>query len=150
MGFFDRPQPVVAPVPEESKYSIEKVQELLNTFGMQRLFVHDALLKVLISRVTWAALPYLNRISGGKPHAGHIAEMLAKVEMLNGVLVQYRAIQNDSEDTLSKDEAGKLMASGFDAVTAYLADLSRGNASTQDLLDYKITTDYLSGKVASI
>ena len=147
MGLFDR-LPVVPPAPVEPKYTIEKIQERLDTFGLKRLNVRDAQLKVLISKVTWGALPYLDRISGGKPNGGHIAEMMTKLDMLNGVIDQYVKIQDAPIDPSMGDNA-ELLASGFRAVEAFFAEISKGSSS-QDLLDYKATTDFLSGHVASI
>jgi hypothetical protein len=148
VGLFDRPQSV-PPAPEEPKYTIEKIQERLDTFGLKRLDVRDARLKVLISKVTWNALSYLNRISGGKPNGGHIAEMLTKLDMLNGALDQYVKIQNNPSDYASMGNPGELLNDGFRAVEAYFAEMGKGTSS-QDLLDYKAMTDFLSGNIASI
>ncbi|HEY8886218.1 MAG TPA: hypothetical protein VIM31_01825 [Candidatus Microsaccharimonas sp.] len=149
MGLFDRPQ-VVPLAPEEPKYTIEKIQERLDVFGLQRLNVRDAVLKVLISKVTWGALSYLNRISGGKPNGGHIAEMMAKLDLLNKVLDQYVKIQNGPSDNASKGTTADLLADGSRAVAAYYAEMSKDTSSSQDLFDYKATTDFLSGNIASI
>ena len=147
MGLFGTT--TVAPPPEEPKYTIEKVQQRLDAFGLKRLEVRDAGLKVLISKVTWGALPYLNRISGGKPNGGHIAEMLAKLEMLTRVLDQYVMIQEKPDDFASKGDPVALLTAGSKAIEAYLTSLGSGSNS-QDLFDYTSTTDFLSGNVSTL
>jgi hypothetical protein len=150
MRWFSNDQPISAPAPKEAKYSVDKVKECLDTFGQQRLFVRDPQLKVLISKVTWGALPYLQRISGDKPSGDQLAHMMTTLKMLTEALQAYVKIQNNPDGYQSQGGPDSLMRQGYNAVEAYYKQLSSETATGEDLSTYQALTSYLTGNIASI
>ena len=150
MGWFSNDQPISTPAPKEAKYSVEKVKERLDVFGVQRLSVRDPRLKVLISRVTWSALPYLRRVSGDKPSGDQLAHMMTTLAMLTEAVQAYVKIQNSPDDYQSQGGAELLMQQGYDAVETYYRQLSSETAAGDDLSSYHALTSYLTGNTPSI
>jgi hypothetical protein len=149
MGWFKDP-PISTPAPKEAKYSVEKVKEHLDAFGQQRLDVRDPHLKVLISKLTWSALPYLQRIAGDKPSGDQLAHMMTTLKMLTEALQAYVKIQNNPDDYQSQGGAEHLMRQGYDAVETYYKQISSEDAAGEDLNSYHAVTSYLTGNIASI
>lgn len=150
MRWFSNDQPNPTPAPVAAKYSVDKVKELLDVFGPQRLNVRDPQLKVLISKVTWGALPYLQRISGDKPSGDQLAHMMTTLKMLTEALHAYIKIQNNPDDYRSQGGADLLMRQCYDAVETYYKQISSETASGEDLSSYQALTSYLTGNIASI
>jgi hypothetical protein len=112
MGWFKDP-PISTPAPKEAKYSVEKVKEHLDAFGQQRLDVRDPHLKVLFSKLSWSALPYLQRIAGDKPSGDQLAHMMTTLKMLTEALQAYVKIQNNPDYYQSKGGAENRMRHGY-------------------------------------
>jgi hypothetical protein len=149
MGWFKDP-PISTPAPKEAKYSVEKVKEHLDAFGQQRLDVRDPHLKVLISKLTWSALPYLQRIAGDKPSGDQLAHMMTTLKMLTEALQAYVKIQNSPDGYQSQGGAEALMQQGYSAVEKYYEQISSETSAGEDLSAYHALTSYLNGNIASI
>jgi hypothetical protein len=148
MGFFDRiPDPV--PATQPPKYTVEKVQERLDAFGLLRLSVQDPELKVLITRVTQGALPYLERISVGNPSGAQISEMMTTLDMLIDTVTKYVSIQDSPQNYQVQGGVGPLLQAGLDSVNKYHEKLQEG-AQGGDLTGYHATTDFLTGNMHTI
>lgn len=151
MGWFNNnDQPIPTPAPVAAKYSVDKVKERLDTFGQQRLNIRDPQLKVLISKVTWSALPYLQCIGGDKPTGDQLAQMMKTLDMLIEALQAYVKIQNNSDGYQSQGGADSLMQQGYDAVATYYKQISSETSAGEDLNAYHALTSYLNGNIASI
>lgn len=144
MGWFGSPKTEPTPVPTPSKYTLDEVRTRLNTFGLWRLFVNDATLKVLISMIVQKALPYLERIGGENPGGAEIADMMTTLDMLNEALKGYVAIQNDPSAYESQGGAESLMRQTHSAVDKYCAKLLSGDATSGDVSGYRALTQYLN------
>ena len=148
MGWFDGK---ASPAPQkEAKYSVEKVEALLDRFGPMRLGVRDARLKVLITRVTWGAIPYLTASSGGKPNGEQLARMMTTLTMLIDTLEGYVKIQNNPAAYKAQGGADALLRQGFLAVEQYSRQLSDTDAASSDVGSYTALTDYLTGNTPPI
>jgi hypothetical protein len=144
MGWFDRPKTEPASVPTQSKYTLDAVRSRLDTFGLWRLSVNDATLKVLISLIAHKALPYLERIGGDNPGGAEVADMMTTLDMLNEALKGYVAIQNDPSAYEPQGGAEVLMQQTRSAVDKYCAKLLSGNATSGDVSGYRALTQYLN------
>lgn len=146
MGWFDQPKPL--PQPREAKYTIAKVEELLEQFGPKRLQVVNPQVKVLITQITHATLPYV-RAQGDPPSSAVISEAMTNIEFLIQVLDGYIKIQNNPTAYQKDGGAGSLMQQGSAALMAYWQKISARQASSvQDITAYQAVTDYLSGNTA--
>lgn len=146
MGWFDPPKP--APVQREAKYTIDKVEELLARFGPMRLQVASPRVKVLVTQITLATLPYV-RAQGNPPSSAVIAEAMTNIEFMIQVLDGYIKIQNNPAAYQKDGGAASLMQQGHAALTTYWQQVSaRQTTSMQDLTAYQAVTDYLSGNTA--
>lgn len=140
MGWFDKPVP--APAPRESKYSMDKVSELLARFGMLRLGVYNPTMKVLITKVTWGTLPYLSNVNGGAPGSGDFAEVQTTLEMLTRTMEGYIRLQNSPPAPQNEE----LMRKGQQALQVFWEKISSTTSeSLSEMSDYLALTDYLSG-----
>ena len=139
MGWFNSQQPVPPPVPQKVEPA-EALKQRLDTFGLQRLDIHDPDLKMFISRSIWSALPYLNRISGGSPRAHQYNDLVSDLDLLIDTLRTYVTIQNSGKrDADSQD----LLQRGSDSVKAWLTKLDP-DALGLDTTTYKATTSFLT------
>lgn len=144
MGWFDR-QSQPAPAVKESKYTVDKVRERLQTLGLLRLRIVDPELKVFITMITWSALPYLERIGGQNPTGAQISDVMSTLDMLIKALEGYITIQDNPAAYQSQGGAEVLMKSAHDAVFKYLLQLQSTDASSGDLSGYRALTEYLNG-----
>ncbi len=143
MGFFDRKNQNPGPAPpliSESKYTLDKVEALLDKIGPMRLSVSDPALKIMITQITWGVLPYLSAKSSGTPTAGEIAEVMTDLDLIAKTLQGYVTIQN------SPQASPEDLLRGYRAIETYankISDVHSNVAATK--ISYNALTDYLTG-----
>lgn len=148
MGFWDdlmgRPaQPTAQP---EAKYSIDKIQVLLDQVGAGRLSVTDARLKVSLTQIAWYGMPYLlDRADNGKPNGSQIAELQKQLESVLAVLAQYVLVQNDPQKYVSQGGAPRLLAEGAQGINVFAKRLTTSTSKSASVTSYQIDAGMLAG-----
>lgn len=141
MTWFTQPQPEI---PKESKYTLKKVETLLETFGPLRLKVHDPEMKVMISQITWETIPHINSLCSGAPRVTDLAESMSTLDMLIKAVEGYVAIQDNPAAYGSQTDRTALMQRGKDALATQCGKLSQQSQNVGDLSAYQALTGYLS------
>lgn len=143
MGIFDRNNrqaPMASPPTASAEYTIEKLQQRLDVFGLQRMSITDPDIKMMISRAVWSAVPYVQRISGGAPKGSDLVDPISEVNMLIQLMEQYLAVQRSGR---TDAEAQDLLSRGHNAVKAWLAKLDP-DALHMDKTMYKAVSSVLT------
>ena len=143
MGFFDRNNgqaPMASPSTASAEYTLEKLQQRLNVFGLQRMSIADPDIKMMISRAVWSAVPYVHRIAGGTPKGSDLVDPITEVDMLIQLMGQYLTVQQSGR---TDAEAQDLLSRGRSAVKAWLTKLDP-DALHMDKTMYKAVSSVLT------
>ena len=149
MGFWDdflgKPTPPTAK--PEAKFSIDKIQALLDQVGAERLSVADPRLKVSLTQIAWYGMPYLiDRADNGKPNGSQIAELQKHLESVLAVLAQYIVVQNNPQRYVDHGGATQLLAEGGEGITAFAARIMNSTSKAASVTSYQIDAGMLAGR----
>jgi hypothetical protein len=149
MGFWDdlmgKPaQP--APQPDD-KYSVNRIQALLEQVGIGRLSVNDARLKVSLTQIAWYGMPYLvDNADNGKPNGSQIAKLQKQLESVLAVLAQYIVVQNNPQKYTDQGGAAALLREGAEGITAFATEITTSTSKSASVTSYQIDAGMLAGK----
>ncbi len=149
MGFWDDflGKPASPTAKPEAKFSIDKIQALLDQVGAGRLSVADPRLKVSLTQIAWHGMSYLiDRADNGKPNGSQIAELQKQLESVLAVLAQYIVVQNNPQRYVDQGGATQLLAEGAEGITAFATRLTMSTSKSANVTSYQIDAGMLAGK----
>lgn len=143
MAWFDRQKPDL-PVVEQEKYSIERIQELLDQVGMLRPKVQHPHIKVFLTRIAQQGESlFVKRSHNGSPSGADIATFQKQLETILRVVEGYIEIENDPD---GYPDASMYLKRGRDAIRNFAVELfeSRPSGGSASLTNFKVDTQILS------
>lgn len=134
------------PVPQQQKYSLDMVRQMLDHVGLYRLHVRDPKLKVLLTLIAQNGEEHLTARSGGvTPTDANIVQFQNLLEALLRVINQYVDVQDNPS---RYPDAEKLLLSGFQATEGFATEIVSPDVpgGKRSLTDFKVDTNILSAQ----